>query len=307
MKYKARALGRDTELSLEREGVRIGGRFVDFADVERLTPLNHRVLLDLSGGERIEISMLGFSFDGFWEELTELYAKRSLEALFVEGAPVMSCEGDYQTPAEQGRGRVLLFSDSVCILPPSCAAVRIPLCFTTELRLEGYSLLLATADGGRFRVGRMGYDTQPFAERAQKAADRVKKERAAQLSKLAVQVPFTHKGLFRTGQTGLSWQAGLVSGGCAVELFTGDDAATYLYRFSEPQQTFLTQLETAMEAMGPHREIIWQPDEKIAEKPLWRMAVRRSPAVRFLRARSAGRLIHNASHSERLAEFLQNK
>ena len=31
MKYAGRALGADTELSLEREGIRLGSRFLDFA------------------------------------------------------------------------------------------------------------------------------------------------------------------------------------------------------------------------------------------------------------------------------------
>ena len=47
------------------------------------------------------------------------------------------------------------------------------------------------------------------------------------------------------------------------------------------------------------------PEEKIAEKPLYFMAVHRSEAVQFLRAASAGRIIHTAGHAEKLAEFLK--
>ena len=63
-------------------------------------------------------------------------------------------------------------------------------------------------------------------------------------------------------------------------------------------------LEQALEAMGPHREIIFISDEALAEKPLYRMAAARCKAVRELRARFAGRLIHSANHAERLNEFL---
>ncbi len=59
-----------------------------------------------------------------------------------------------------------------------------------------------------------------------------------------------------------------------------------------------------MEAMGPHREIIYWTEEQISEKPLYRMAVQRCEAASFLRDRSAGRLIHSASHAEKLREFL---
>ncbi|MBQ8934647.1 MAG: hypothetical protein IJ061_10265 [Lachnospiraceae bacterium] len=60
-----------------------------------------------------------------------------------------------------------------------------------------------------------------------------------------------------------------------------------------------------MEAMGVHREIIYLSDEQLAEKPLYRMAVDRAPAVRFLRERSDGRLIHSAGHDKRLEEYLK--
>ena len=64
------------------------------------------------------------------------------------------------------------------------------------------------------------------------------------------------------------------------------------------------KLQEALEATGIHRELIYLPDEKIEEKSLYRMAVHRSDAVRFLRARFAGRLIHNTGHAEKLKEFL---
>ena len=305
MKYAGRVFGAEAELSLEREGLRLGSRFLDFADVKSLRPVNHRVLVGTLSGEEIEISMLGFSFDGFWEELMTLFGDRSLEALFVEEKELMRSEGEFQTPRESGRAKLALFPDAVCILPQSCNAVRVPLCFAREIRLDGYQLTIELETGARYTVGRMGYDTKPFAERAQQASDRVKKERARALEKLKTEPPFTHRGLFRTEQPEQYWLAALGNGVCAVELNTGDDAATYLYRFPETQEVFLRQLELAMEAMGPHREIIYWTEEQIAEKPLYRMAVMRCEAVSFLRDRSAGRLIHNASHAARLREFLE--
>ena len=146
----------------------LGERLLDYADVAALRPINHRVLIETIAGETIEISMLGFAYDGFWDELTR---------------------------------------------------------------------------------------------------------RAIQNT-------------------------------CALELFTGEDTATYLYRFTEPAEQFLLNLREATEAMGIHREIIFLPEEKIAANPLYCMAVVRSQAVRFLRARSCGRLIHGASHAQRLEEYL---
>jgi hypothetical protein len=263
------------------------------------------VLIDTLVGGQLEISMLGFSFDGFWEELTGAFGDRSLEALFVEEEQLMRCEGEYVLPGEAGRGVVALYPDAVCILPPSARAVRIPLCFAERIDLEGYQLTIALRSGAVYTVGKMGYDTKPFAERAERQAALIKKQRAAALAALPLRPPFPEKGLFRTAQPDQGWNAAFGPGVCALEFLTDEDAATYLYRFSEPRATFLTQLEEATEAMGVHREIIYLPEEKLQEKPLYRMAAARSEAVRYLRARSAGRLIHSANHAQRLAEFLQ--
>ena len=305
MKYSGQAFGRNTELSIEKEGLRLGSRFLDFADFKKIRPINHRVYIDTLSGEEIEVAMLGFSYDGFLEELSDCFTKRCMEALFAEEQIIMRCEGEYQLPGEQGRGIIVLLPDAVCILPMTAAAVRIPLCFAKEITLDGYILRITMQSGMSYTVGRMGYDTMPFAERAQKAADLTKKKRKTALLKLKAAPPFTYCGLFRTEQPELYWTAALGKGCCAIELFTGDDAATYLYRFDESQEEFLRNADEAMEAMGVHREIIYLTQEQLAEKPLYRMSVARSEAVRFLRSKSCGRLIHNATHEERLKEFLE--
>ena len=306
MKYCATALNAENELSIEAEGLRIGSRFIDFADFGAIVPMNHRVLIDLLSGERVEVSMLGFSFDGFWEELSRSFAARSLESLFVEESAIMSVEGEYETPEEKGRGLIELYPDSISILPPSSGAVRSPLCFTAEINLDGYLIRILTDDGERFTVGRMGYDTKSFAERALKAMGSTKKERAKTIAVLKAEPPFSHVGLFRTTTPEIYWQAAYGNERCALELFTGDDSATYLYRFNEPKERFMLTLEKALEAMGPHREIIYISDEQLAEKPLYRMAVARCRAVRELRARFSGRLIHSANHAQKLSEFLND-
>ncbi|MBR0414844.1 MAG: hypothetical protein IJI67_07225 [Clostridia bacterium] len=304
MKYQGCVAGRDTQISIDKEGVHLGTLFLDYADVANLRPINHRVFIDTRAGESIEISMLGFSYDGFWEELTRCFGARSLEALFVEEAQLMLCEGEYTLPGDSGRSLIALYADSVCILPQNCHAVRIPLCFTKDINLDGYTITITMLSGVQYTVSKMGYDTKPFYERMVNAAAKVKQTREKLLEKATLSAPFTHKGLFRTAQSEMFWNAAITPSACALELFTGDDAATYLYRFEEPADLFFLKLQEATEAMGLHREIIYLPEEKIAANPLYRMAVARSEAVRFLRARSDGRLIHNAAHAERLKEYL---
>ena len=300
----------DTKISIEKEGIGYGKGRIDFSDVASIRPLNHRVYITLFDGAEAEVSMLGFSFDGFWEELAGSFGKRSCESLFIEEEKMMDCEAEYDlpknsvAPREAGRGRVQLYRDAVCILPVSSHAVRIPLCFTEEITLEGYLLQIRLRTGERYTVGRMGYDTQPFAERCVKQAKKTKEARERMLREITMQqAPFSEKGLFRTKQEGEFWLAAYGKNCCAIELFTGESAATYLYRFTD-RQLFTFRLEEAMEAVGSHREIIFLSDEELKEKTLYRMAVHRSEAVRFLRSCSAGRIIHTAAHGEKLREFL---
>ena len=301
----------DAKLSIEKEGIGYGKGRIDFSEVVALKPMNHRVYITLQDGKTAEVSMLGFSFDGFWEELVKMFGARTGDSLFIEEEKLMDCEGEYElpessiAPREAGRGRVQLYTDALCILPVSSHAVRVPLCYTEDITLNGYVLSIRMRTGEIYTVGRMGYDTQPFAERCVKQAKKTKEARGKLLGGLKTQEPFTEKGLFRTVQTEEYWLSAYGKNCCAVELFTKDQAATYLYRF-EDRKLFTFRLEEAMEAVGSHREIIFLAPEELADKPLYRMAIHRSEAVRFLRSCSAGRIIHTAAHGEKLREFLNS-
>ena len=307
MLYSGHAFGQDCQLSVEREGIRLADRFLDYADLKSIRPINHRVFIDTLGGETVEVSMLGFSYDGFLEELTRCFADRSMEALFADEEVIMRCEGEYRIPGESGRGTIILLPDAVCVLPPTVNAVRIPLCFTRDITLNGYMLDITMRSGVTYTVGRMGYDTVPFAERTADAAKRTKESRDRAVAGIKTEAPFDRKGLFRTQQPELYWLAAMNGGRFALELFTGDDAATYLYRYDESDEEFIRNVEEAMEAVGVNREIIFIDQDKLDSKPLYRMALQRSEAVRFLRQRSDGRLIHSSSHAQRLREYLMLK
>lgn len=301
----------DAKLSIEKEGITYGRGQIDFADVSFIRPLNHRVYITLFDGKTAEVSMLGFSFDGFWEELVKLFGERTRASLFIEEEKLMDCEGEYDlpessaAPREAGRGRVQLYTDAVCILPVSSHAVRIPLCYADRITLDGYILQIQMRTGEHYTVGRMGYDTRPFAERCMNQAKKTGAAREKLLQGIHPRDRFPEKGLFRTAQTEEYWLSAYGQNCCAVELFTGESAATYLYRFQN-RELFTFRLEEAMEAVGSHREIIFLSEDELKEKPLYRMAVHRSEAVRFLRSCSAGRIIHTAAHGEKLSEFLND-
>ena len=298
-------------LTIDSEGFKTPAGFIDYADIIRFIPNNFRVYIYLLNGTTLTVSMLGHSFDGFCEEFSKCFNARSLDSLFIDEECIMDCASEFQipatsvSPAEQGRGRISLYPDSVCILPESSQAVRIPLCFAANINLNGYQINISMRTGELYSFGKMGYDTQPFAERCIKYAGDSVKKRNSLISAITAEAPYTQKGLFRTAEEGKYWLAAYGNNCCAVELYTDESAATYLYRFSDAQ-LFSFRLEEAMEAVGSHREIIFLPDDQLREKPLYRMGVHRSEAIRFLRSCSAGRIIHTVSHAEKLADFLNS-
>ncbi|MBQ6230622.1 MAG: hypothetical protein IJJ74_05835 [Eubacterium sp.] len=299
----------NAQLTIGEEGIKTPAGFFDYADIIRFVPNNFRVYIYTVNNTTLTVSMLGHSFAGFCEELAACFNARSLQALFIEEECIMDCQGEFQipvtsvSPAEQGRGRIALYPDAVCILPESSQAVRIPLCFASNISLDGYIIRITMRTGEVYYFGKMGYDTKPFAERCIKYAGDSVKKRNALLSQIEVSAPYTGKGLFRTADEDKYWASAFGQYCCAVELFTDENTATYLYRFTD-RPLFSYRLEEAMEAVGSHREIIFMDDDKLRQNPLYRMAVHRSEAVRFLRSCTAGRIIHTESHDEKLRQFL---
>lgn len=304
MKYSAQVSGQDVTVIIDGKGISVNDEFLDYADFKRFFPNNHNVHIELLSGRKIEISMLGFSFDGFWEDLMKSYENRCLESMFIEEQLVMRCEGEFELPSESGRGSIILYPDSVCVLPASDKSVRLAFSQVKELAVSGYVMTISMMSGKSCTVGRMGYDTKFFFERAEALWKKNNLERNRTVHALKIEEPFNVGGIFRTCHPEQYWLAALTDGKCALELYTGDDSATYLYEFEEPKEIFFQNLSEAMEAMSTNREIIYITDKELEEKPLYRMAVARCDAVVFLRSKFKNRLIHNSAYSENLQSFL---
>ncbi|HHY81510.1 MAG TPA: hypothetical protein GX505_02395 [Clostridiales bacterium] len=94
---------------------------------------------------------------------------------------------------------------------------------------------------------------------------------------------------------------GRTPGVAAVEFATGEEtaAATFIYRFTESWDIFQKKLNRAMEAVNFKREVIRLKDDELTrpEYSDYAMAVKRTPALRFLRKCFAGRVIHASEES----------
>ena len=235
MKYSAQVSRQDVNVEIDNKGITINGEFLDYADLKHAAPNNHNITLEFLSGRKIVISMLGFSFDGFWEELLKLYENRCLESMFIEEQVVMRCEGEYMLPTESGRGTVVLYPDSLCILPPSDNSIRIPFSQVKKLSVSGYVMTVSMISGKSYTVGRFGYNTMPFFERTEKLWKSNNIERARIIQAIHVEPPYNIAGIFRTCHPDQYWTAAVTDKKCALELYAGEDAATYLYEFEEPE------------------------------------------------------------------------
>lgn len=304
IKYKAQVDSKEVSITIEPEGIRIQGDFFDFADFKKITPNNHRVLIDLLTGEQIIIGMLGFSFDGFWETLLKAFEDRCLASMYIQESKVMICEGEYHLSDESGRCKIHLYTDSICILPPSSTSVRLAFSETDSMVVDGYSMTITMNNGLVYKIGKMGYDTHNFFERAKSLCAKLKQERKKRIDSLSINPPFTNAGLFRTDQVEQYWLAAITDSKCALEFITGEKAATYLYEYEGNKEHFFSCLSESLEAVGTHREIIYVSEDEIIKNSLFRMTVSRCSCVRFLRSCFAGRLIHSSNYDEKLLEYI---
>ncbi len=123
---------------------------------------------------------------------------------------------------------------------------------------------------------------------------------AAALGALTGSVP-------QTGETGadtpppepyLLWVlAPSPNGRYAALEFAEPDSATFVYRTGGSFAAFAEHLNRALEAIRFQREVIWQSDAQLA-RPEYadaRMAIARTPALGFVRAHFAGRVIHTSA------------
>lgn len=286
--------------------------------------INYHLHLRLRDGEA-HISQLGYQTEEFFEQVWLAYAAKSRDALFQDGSPAMSCEGDYayrETDVEaHGIAKFEQFDDCVCLFPHDVGARRIPLCFAQSLKREGFSMTIVLDTAEAYRLARLGRDTDGFFDRVTLARERTMARWQRAHNELAQNLDArlgdavnryrafesaggtTIVGLFSPDNEDF-WFAALRNGRAAVEMVTDEDTATYLYAYDTSDDEFERSLRHAMEAVGRNRRVIYLGDDELNAIPLYRMSVDRSSHVRFLRSCNVGRRIHTKAWESRLIRHL---
>ena len=297
-----------------------GRRSLNYADLQDFRLINYHLKLMTASGE-FELSELGYDTEPFFDKLWTAYKKRSYEALFIEGSPLYSGEGDYdyteQGISQHGIAKVELFADALCFCPHDHLARRIPLCFAQEPIDEGFGIGIPLDTGDTYHIRRIGRDTQTVFEKICTLRKSVLKQWAQAHQELNThmgqllgdkQHSYEHMqalgckmiaGLYRLDGEGF-WFAGLKEGKAAVELVTPEQTATYLYKYDTTDNVFEYAIRHAMESVGLHREVIFTD---LSDKPLYRMTVERNYHLRFLREHNRERVIHNQSWDKNISEF----
>jgi hypothetical protein len=116
---------------------------VEYDDIIEFKLSDYTVYI-VTAEQSYAINRLGNAGEWFYNELYTAYNRKVLAVLFVQGESILETEGDYIVAEYgdrlQGRGKILLYQDCLCILPPNSGARRIPYSFISDIKREQYSI-----------------------------------------------------------------------------------------------------------------------------------------------------------------------
>ncbi len=149
----------------------------------------------LAGGLEIQVAAgahtlarMGQSAQWLYQALWNAYNRRVLQALGVEGGPLFETEGHYAygEGANQCRGRakIQLFSDCLCLLPPSREGRRIPLRFLCECKRETHTIVFVLQTGERYALLGLGRDMDPLERQLADCLCALREESATQAGEI---------------------------------------------------------------------------------------------------------------------------
>jgi hypothetical protein len=179
IEYTARAdspfVGGEVKMAVGERALRVSALFdsaeIPFAEMNALALADYAVTVKSDSGDYV-FSRMGSWCRPFYDALCGAYGKAALRSLFVSGEPAITAKGEYRYTeggvTVSGFAPVYVYENSVVALPPDLGARRVPLCFVTGLERGEYELTLTLDTGERYTYAKLGYDTAPFADAAEK-------------------------------------------------------------------------------------------------------------------------------------------
>lgn len=141
---------------------------VPYANIDKFHTQNYRMYIETDNMGLITLSGMGRDLDSMYEQLWNSYNDRTLKAFFVSGDPILETEGEYRYSDDggsaEGRAKIKLYENCLCILPPDAGARRIPLCFMREPVMTGFAISMTLDTDERYEVIRLGSSTRRLYE-----------------------------------------------------------------------------------------------------------------------------------------------
>ncbi len=161
---------------------------VPFAEVNEIAFADYAITVKTDDGN-YTFSRMGQWARPFYDALCDALGKATLRALFVEGKPVITATGEYNCTENgasvHGSAPIHVYENSIVILPPDLNARRVPLCFVSGVDKGDYSLTLRLDTGESHTFSKLGYDTAPFADAAEKQIRELRQKALSAVKEIA--------------------------------------------------------------------------------------------------------------------------
>ena len=263
-------------------------RRLPFLFVSGLKKEGFSLVLTMSGGDRYLFSQLGYDLDPLENQIAAyIRAARERGTVFIKK---LDDSLGFSGNAQAAR----LLPEGVAVPLKTLAAAHPSLAAAVERKIQNSKMgetvpeLRRLCDGSRLAAGILSLPE----EESEALRETLFSSAGADGDEMAELTPEQEDALHWIVFAALPSKDGRLA---VVEFaFPNEEAATYLFRMEEPWEAFLTLLNRALEATGLRREILSLPEERLHDEANadTRMAVIRTPAVRSLRARFTGRVIH---------------
>lgn len=245
-----------------------GGRRIPLCFVRSIDKGNYQIKLTLDTGETYELLRLGWETESFESKLNECMKTIRQNAMDAANAvdPTLGAMQSSQIAKLMPEGVAASMGALFSISPSFSSAIEEKI--KNSRAAETYLHFKEVCDPKEIMVGTKSY----LAEEDQKDI-------------LWIVAPKLKDN----------------GGVAALEMALSEDssAATYVYRFSGGWEAFAMRLNHAIEAINFRREVIFLSNEELERKEnaLYKMSVRRTASLQFLRRSLTGRVIHRTLES----------
>ena len=188
------SLSGEAKLTVDTDGLLIDALFdqaaVSYADMTEIAYQDFTVRIGSLSGD-MTVSRMGQQAEWFYRELLEAYHRKVLQTLLAQGKPDFETEAQYAFDGCEGKAKIRVFKDCLCILPPNTSARRLPFVFLNGLKKEANTLSLTLATGERFVFSMLGYDLDPLEKQITEHLRRQSENNTAFIQKLEPSLGFS--------------------------------------------------------------------------------------------------------------------